>query len=170
MQLHADEENIINANLSAEALGAGLFSLRPVRGRRSTPLRRFFPNIFHASRGSCDVPFLKHAWLISSRSCAERDVQTVPSVNRNHGERQIGQFTIAEVMLCFLEYFVGHTAFTELRYSFRPRECGALLVVVVGRFAPGIQAIETLLSFTRRAQIFPMHVDAVSAAIDLRNS
>jgi len=38
---------------------------------------------------------------------------------------------------------------------------------VVGRLAPGVQAVETLLVFSGSARIFPVHVNAERAAVDL---
>src|SRR4051794_23850323 len=40
---------------------------------------------------------------------------------------------------------------------------------LVRRLAPGIETIQALLIFTDCAQVLPVHVNAISAAIDLRS-
>src|SRR6266487_2591357 len=38
------------------------------------------------------------------------------------------------------------------------------------RLAPGIEAVETLLVFSDSAQVFPVHVNAIGAAVNLRGA
>src|SRR4029453_19121797 len=56
------------------------------------------------------------------------------------------------------------------RHRLGPFQRGALTIGVVGTFPPGVKRVQTLLVLPDRAQILPMHVQAVGASVELRRS
>jgi len=66
-----------------------------------------------------------------------------------------------------LEHGIGHLGAGDPGHGFRPSQGGAFALGVVGRFAPRIQTVKALLGFAGGAQVLPVHVDTVGAAVDL---
>src|ERR1700678_870739 len=62
---------------------------------------------------------------------------------------------------------IAHVSLANLRHCFGPGEGRAFAIAVIGRLLPGIEAIEPLLALANSAQVLPVHVDTVSASIDL---
>jgi L-asparagine oxygenase len=108
--------------------------------------------------------------MILARRIAERDAEPVPTVDGHDAEREIRQFVVVELAARLLEHFVRHMAISDARHGFRPRQRGAFALGVERRFAPRVQRVEPLLGLADGAQVFPMHVYAVRAAIDLRHA
>ena len=102
------------------------------------------------------------AWL-----CARGDGETVPGVDCCDGQSQVGQFLFAEVGADFFVNLVGDVAVGDAGHGFGPSESRAFAVRVMRRFALGVEPIKTLLAFSDGPQIFPVHVDAICAAVDL---
>src|SRR5438045_199810 len=108
------------------------------------------------------------ARLILPGDSPHRNYETVPGIDRRDCQRQIGEFLFREMLACFLKDFAGSMTLLDICDRLRPGESGALPLRVIGRFSPGIQAIEPLLAFSRGSQILPMHVNAVGASVNLR--
>jgi hypothetical protein len=58
----------------------------------------------------------------------------------------------------------------QSRHRLCPFEGGALALVVKGRFSPRRENIQALLGLAVRTRILAVHVDAVRAAVDLRDA
>src|SRR5947209_467002 len=106
--------------------------------------------------------------LIGTRFGAQANGEAIPAVNRNQGEGQIRQFGLIEMLAYLLVQLIWNMVLGNKCDSFRPRQGCALPFRVVRGLAPGHQAIEALLAFAPRAGIFPVHIDTVGAAVDLR--
>src|SRR5579875_105176 len=105
--------------------------------------------------------------LIGSGWDAEGDAQPVPAVDRDDRHRQVDQLLFREVPACFLVDFVRDLARRYQRDRFGPAEGRPLAVAVEGRLAPGVQLDQPLYCLARRPGVLRVHVEAVSAAVDL---
>src|SRR5207247_79928 len=94
--------------------------------------------------------------------------QAIPGIDGRHRQRQVAQLLLAEVRSDFLVDSIRHVAAGDQGHGLRPCQGSALAIAVVRAFAPGVQRVESLLPFPDRAQILPVHVQAVGAAVDLR--
>src|SRR5258706_11221690 len=65
---------------------------------------------------------------------------------------------------------VGGVGLRDLRYGFGPGEGGALAVGEEGSLTPGFERVEALLGFSDGAGVDGMHVEAVTATVDLRGA
>src|SRR6185437_10931861 len=54
--------------------------------------------------------------------------------------------------------------------GFGPGQRRAFPFRVIRTFTPGIQRVQPLLAFSDRAQVFPVHIQTIGAAVDLRCS
>src|SRR6185369_2144573 len=53
---------------------------------------------------------------------------------------------------------------------FDPGEGGPFTIGIVGRLPPGIQPVESLFGFAESSSVFAVHVEAISAPINLRSA
>src|SRR5450755_1924474 len=56
------------------------------------------------------------------------------------------------------------------RDGLRPSQSGAFAFGIVRAFSPRVQRVQPLLLFSDCAQILPMHIQTVRAAVDLRGA
>src|SRR5436190_1345524 len=107
---------------------------------------------------------------VLARSQPRGDRQPVPGVHRRDGEREIAELLVAEVAAHGLVDRVRNVAFGHPRHRLRPGERRALTLRVVRAFPPGVQRIAPLRRLAKELEILPVHVQAVGAAVDLRDA
>ena len=66
--------------------------------------------------------------------------------------------------------FVGNVGCRDQRHGLGPFERRSLAIAEERRFAPRIQAVQALLRLAFGSRILGMHVQTVSAAVDLRGA
>src|SRR5688572_23936234 len=99
----------------------------------------------------------------------EAHAESVPAVDRDDREREIGHLLIREVAAHFLEKFVAHRISRELRHRIGPaqRRLFARRVKVVS-LLPGAEQVEALAAFASRRRVAEMHIDAERAGFEER--
>ena len=70
----------------------------------------------------------------------------------------------------FFVHCVGGMAISDAGYRFTLGDSGALAVGVIRRLTPGIETVKTLLGFSICTRILPVHINAISAAVNLRRA
>jgi hypothetical protein len=105
--------------------------------------------------------------LIRTGFGAERDGHPVPRVDAGDCPGEVGQFLIGELAADGIVDGVGNVAVGYVCQGFGPFEGGPFTVVVVGCLTPRVETVQPLLAFTGGPGVFPVHVDAVSAAVHL---
>src|SRR5690606_15125507 len=85
-------------------------------------------------------------------------------------ESQCNELLLAELGARGVVNRIGHVLVLEPRHRFGPRERGALSLSVDDGFAPRGQQMEPLLRLAVRSRFLGMHVETVSAAVDLRRA
>src|SRR6266581_3007456 len=108
--------------------------------------------------------------LVGARFGAEADGEAVPAIDRNKGKGQIRQFRLVKRLAYLLVQLIRYVAVGNESYSLRPGQGCAFAFSVIGGFAPGHQPVKSLLAFSPRTGIFPVHVDTVGTAVDLRGT
>ena len=68
------------------------------------------------------------------------------------------------------EKFIGGVAVRDERDCLRPFQRGAFAIGIKRSFAPGVQLVQPLLGLAKRPRVFGVHIDAISAAVDLRRA
>src|SRR6266700_2539610 len=101
---------------------------------------------------------------------AETNSKAVPAIDRHDSQRQINQLLLAKVLAYLFVDSIWHVPLADQCEFFGPEQGCALTLTVEWCLTPGVEFIEALLAFTHGASILAMHIDAVSAAIDLRGS
>lgn len=69
--------------------------------------------------------------FVGARNSSQGDVQSVPSINRDNGQREVREFLLAEDLTHLLVYVVAHVSVANLCNGFGPGESGALAFRVV---------------------------------------
>src|SRR6266436_19243 len=162
------------------ALGS-VFFRRAVReaGQSSLASIAAFPSPVNAKQGIAHPPSQRRRSRCSGRGFrrlilpgngAHRDGQAVPHINGGRENGKVHDLFFAEVSLHFFVDGVGDVRLGNKGHGFDPRQRGAFPVGVKRGFAPGIQLIEALFGLPERAGVFRMHVNAISAAVDLRSA
>src|SRR6266436_4319256 len=162
------------------ALGSVSFR-RAVReaGQSSFASIAAFPSPVNANRGTAHPPSQRRRSrgsgggfrrLVPPGNGAHRDSQAVPHIDGGRENGKVHDFFFAEVLLHFFIDGIGDVRFGNESHGFDPRQRGAFPVGVKRSFAPGIQLIEALFGLSKRAGVFRMHVNAISAAVDLRSA
>lgn len=100
---------------------------------------------------------------------SERDAHAVPEIDHADDGGEVHEFFIGEMLFHFGINFIGRTGFGHVSDGFRPGEGGAFAIGEKRRFPPRSQAIEPLLRFAQVPGFGGVHIEAKSAAIDLRN-
>src|SRR5205807_591615 len=100
----------------------------------------------------------------------EANGKAVPSIDRYNSQRQINQLLLAKVLTHLFVNGIWRVFLADQREFFGPEQGCALALGVEWRLAPGVEFVEALLALTHRAGILTMHIDAVSATIDLRGT
>jgi hypothetical protein len=111
-------------------------------------MRKLASGVPHGAAGK---HVLVHARTIASRDRPEVDVQAVPRVDVGYSQRQIDQLLLAEMAFHTLVHAIRNVSVGNARDSFGPLERCALTLVEERRFAPSIERVQSLLSFTFRA-------------------
>src|ERR1700748_1341927 len=83
------------------------------------------------------------------------------------GEGKVGDLLFGEVGAGLGISLIGGVTVGDEGEGLGPGEGGALAVGVVGALAPGVEGVETLLTFAEGAEVLRVHVEAVGAAVDL---
>src|SRR6185437_4996623 len=130
----------------------------------------FYSVVFAADPLHSLLCLMSPGGLISSGHGSGRDGEPVPRVDGGYCEGKIRELLLAEMRAHLFIHRVGHMSVRDQSKGFGPGQGGAFAVGVERAFAPGIQRVEPLLALTDGAQIFPVHVDAVGAAVDLRGA
>src|SRR6266404_4888007 len=162
------------------ALGS-VFFRRAVReaGQSSLASIAAFPSPVNAKQGIAHPPSQRRRSRCSGRGFrrlilpgngAHRDGQAVPHINGGRENGKVHDLFFAEVLLHFFVDGIRDVRFGNEGHGFDPRQRGAFPVGVKRGFAPGIQLIEALFGLPERAGVFRMHVNAISAAVDLRSA
>ncbi|KGD51235.1 hypothetical protein DP43_5189 [Burkholderia pseudomallei] len=100
----------------------------------------------------------------------EAHVQQIPSIDRCDREAELGDFRVGKMRLQMRERFVARVRVRNPRDAFRPLQRGALAGVEEGRLAPAGDRVQMPLVDAELHEIAPVHVDAVRAAVDLRDA
>ncbi len=111
---------------------------------------------------------LMRRWLVCSRNRPKADGKAVPAVNGDESERQVHEFLLGKLLARLLVYLIWYMLDGDQRDCFCPGESSPPSFGVKWRFSPGIKLIEPLFTFTSRACIFRMHINAIGTAVDLR--
>src|SRR5579863_4757715 len=108
--------------------------------------------------------------LILARDTSQADGEAVPKVNRAHGGSQNDKFGLAKVPAHLLVNFIRDMPLTDQRDGLGPVQSSPLPLRVKGSLSPSVEAIDPLFAFSPGSQVLRVHVETVSAAIDLRSS
>src|SRR6266852_2353695 len=108
--------------------------------------------------------------LVLPGNGAHRDGQAVPHIDGGRENGKVYDLFLAEVLLHFFVDGIRDVRFGNEGHGFDPRQRSAFPFGVQRGFAPGIQLIEALFGLSKRAGVFRMHVNAISAAVDLRRA
>jgi len=106
-------------------------------------------------------------WLISRRHRADTYCKSVPSVYRDDYHSEVNEFFLAEKLPRLLVHFIASVSFTDERQCFRPCERRKLAFGVKRQLMPSVQAIQTLLSLTKRTSILRAHIETIDTSVDL---
>src|SRR5580765_546950 len=101
---------------------------------------------------------------------AEADAEAVPRIHAGDGQGQIDQSLVVELFAHLGVHVVRRLRLRQQGQRFGPGQCGAFARIVESGFAPDAEAVQALLAFARRARFAQMQVDAVGAAVDLRDA
>src|ERR1700741_5244245 len=99
--------------------------------------------------------------FVMTRLTARRDPNAIPAVDRDNAQRQVDDLLLAELAARDVVHSIGHVVFPSLCERFSPLNRCALAIGVVRTFAPGIESVQPLLGLAQRAQVLPVHVDAI---------
>src|SRR5450756_347865 len=113
---------------------------------------------------------LRRLRLIASRLRAERDREAVPAVDPDDREREVDKRLLVEMTPDSGVKLIRHVVRGDLRDRLGPDECGPLTVRVAGRLPPCRQQVQPLLGFASGARFLGVHVEAMCAAVDLRDT
>jgi hypothetical protein len=159
----------IEYDLSLGIGNRGGWQLRPFKGRINDVGQECSAHM--GTAGSSALLYLMHvSGLLGSGNCARGHSQTVPLVDGCDGQGQISEFSFAEVRADFFLNLVRDVSIGYAGDGFGPGQSATFAVSVIRRFAPRVETVEVLLAFADVVQIFPVHVDAISAAVDLRGA
>src|SRR5262245_25340038 len=131
-------------------------------GQPKLMLRQLYPSDLHSRRGHPS----SHRLICASRY-PESDTQTVPAIDGDNRDGQVDQFFVRELPAGLLEYVLRRMPHADQRDRLCPCQSGPFAVCVERRLAPCVKRVEPLLCLTVRPRILRMHVDAISATIDL---
>jgi hypothetical protein len=98
-----------------------------------------------------------------------RDGEPIPGIDGCHRQCQIGKFFVGKMFSHILIHLTAHMPVPYIGYRLGPRQRSPFAIAVIRRLLPCVQAIKPLLVFASGPQIFPVHVDAVVASVDLRS-
>src|SRR6185437_7100920 len=104
------------------------------------------------------------------RNGAESNIEAVRPVDSRYRNRQVGKFLLAELRARCLIYLIRNVAVGDQRDRLGPGQRGAFAVTVERRFTPHAEQIKPLFALAVGPQLLGVHVDAMTAAIDLRSS
>src|SRR5215217_7380324 len=105
--------------------------------------------------------------LIRPRYGAQRNIESIPSIDGDDGHRQREELIVAERLPHFLIDGVRDTVISNQRDGLRPEPRRAFPLAVEGALAPGIEQVQTLLVLTASPRVLDVHVQAVGTPVDL---
>jgi len=94
----------------------------------------------------------------------------IPQIDHGNSEGKVDDFFFGEMLLQVSVHIIRGVSLRDLRYGFGPGEGGAFAVREEGSLAPSLECVEALLGFADGSGVEGMHVEAISAAVDLRGA
>src|SRR5690606_38407003 len=100
----------------------------------------------------------------------ESNIRAIPCIDGHYIERQVGQLFFTQLSPHSFVDLIRYTVFRQFRQHFGPGECCAFAWCNECGFAPCRPMVNTQFPLAVNACFLYMHVEAESAAVELRGS